>query len=568
SFLAIPPPRNIKNFSFGLNIKLKDSTKDQVIAYLGSNYNQKTAEFMTLAIKNGKFVNIYQNGGGKSVVESFSNLENGKTYRVELSRNGHVAEMTINGAKTTSKVKTVAFPSGTSLFIGGFPPGMEPQKHATAYGFFEGCVGEIDVEGKRIEIDEMENVFSGDLGQCNPESRGEVVGLEQHTTEMPDRVQAYNGGRLTIVTTEEPSIVGIHETSEEKIFVHETKERGTGGGWSSEEGQEATLGTEKPLDRLEERVTVPLVTVTIPTLSTTTTTIETTTIETTTSVPLTTTTTTEMLTEEPMEDVAVALPVDDSQPSESPPEAPKALCEENTCGPHGECEVVNATHVVCQCKDYYDGPNCENFKPIEHAAMFSGNAYIVFSADDFPHLTSEREETISFRLKTTAKYGVIFWQGQHPDSNLAGEDYISIGLSDGYLVYSYELGGGAAQIISTNQVNDGHEHIIIVERRGRNGTLTIDNEPKIFGTSSGILAMLNVEGNIYIGGVPDLELMTAGLHSHNLVGCVADVLLNHQKMDLMANAIDGVNVKPCDSWRKSNKKKWMKSRKYRRLVIG
>ena len=75
-------------------------------------------------------------------------------------------------------------------------------------------------------------------------------------------------------------------------------------------------------------------------------------------------------------------------------------------------------------------------KPIEHAAKFEGNAYIVFSADDFPHLTSEREETISFRLKTTAKYGVIFWQGQHPDSTLAGEDYISIGLNDGYLVYS------------------------------------------------------------------------------------------------------------------------------------
>uniref|UniRef100_A0A914ZCD6 Laminin G domain-containing protein n=1 Tax=Panagrolaimus superbus TaxID=310955 RepID=A0A914ZCD6_9BILA len=156
---------------------------------------------------------------------------------------------------------------------------------------------------------------------------------------------------------------------------------------------------------------------------------------------------------------------------------------------------------------------------------------------------------------------------QSPDSSLAGEDYISIGLNDGYLVYSYELGGGAAQIISANQVNDGHEHIINVERRGRNGTLTVDNEATIFGTSSGILAMLNVEGNIYIGGVPDLELMTAGLHSHNLVGCIADVLLNHQKMDLMANAIDGVNVKPCESWRK-NKKKWMKSRKYRKLVIG
>lgn len=65
SFLALPPPKSVKNFSLGINIHLKDAKKDQVIAYLGSSYNQKTAEFMTLAVKDGKFVNTYQNGGGR-----------------------------------------------------------------------------------------------------------------------------------------------------------------------------------------------------------------------------------------------------------------------------------------------------------------------------------------------------------------------------------------------------------------------------------------------------------------------------------------------------------------------
>lgn len=118
-----------------------------------------------------------------------------------------------------------------------------------------------------------------------------------------------------------------------------------------------------------------------------------------------------------------------------------------------------------------------------------------------------------------------------------------------------------------NPVNDGHEHIIKAIRRGRNGTLLIDNENPVTGSSSGILAMLNVEGDVYIGGLPDLELMTGGLHANNFVGCVADIMLNGQKLDLMANSIDGVNVKPCDSWRTS-RRKWMKSRKYKKLVIG
>ena len=98
---------------------------------------------------------------GKSVIESSLNLESGKKYRVELSRNGHVAEMTVNGAKTTSRVKTVAFPTGTSLFIGGFPTGMQPRKEATSFGFFEGCINDIDVEGQRVEVDSIEEVFSG-----------------------------------------------------------------------------------------------------------------------------------------------------------------------------------------------------------------------------------------------------------------------------------------------------------------------------------------------------------------------------------------------------------------------
>lgn len=45
-------------------------------------------------------------------------------------------------------------------------------------------------------------------------------------------------------------------------------------------------------------------------------------------------------------------------------------------------------------------------KPVEHAAKFDGNAFIEISADEFPHLTSEKEETIEFKFKTTQANGV------------------------------------------------------------------------------------------------------------------------------------------------------------------
>lgn len=40
------------------------------------------------------------------------------------------------------------------------------------------------------------------------------------------------------------------------------------------------------------------------------------------------------------------------------------------------------------------------------------------------------------------------------------EDFLSIGLLDGYLSFSYELGGGAAQLLSEIPVDDGKTHTV------------------------------------------------------------------------------------------------------------
>ncbi|CAJ0572310.1 unnamed protein product, partial [Mesorhabditis spiculigera] len=224
------------------------------------------------------------------------------------------------------------------------------------------------------------------------------------------------------------------------------------------------------------------------------------------------------------------------------------LCANHRCGVNGVCRQLNESHFECECKIYYDGPNCDIFKPIEHAARFNGDAFIEMAGDDFPHLSSELEETIEFKFKTSRMNGVIFWQGQNPDQSLVGEDYVSIGIRDGFLVFAYELGGGAAEMVSIFRVDDGLMHNVLAIRKGRDGALFVDEFPPVNGSSSGILAMLNVDGNVYIGGVPDLKFMTGGLHRANFDGCVADVTLNGDKMDLMGSAVDGRNVRPCDEW--------------------
>lgn len=84
-------------------------------------------------------------------------------------------------------------------------------------------------------------------------------------------------------------------------------------------------------------------------------------------------------------------------------------------------------------------------------------------------------------------------------------------------LFRYELGGGAAQITSTEMVNDGKEHRLRIWRKGRNGTMVIDEGAPTEGSSSGILAMLNVEGDIFIGSMLALVDSASGMSCNQFI---------------------------------------------------
>ncbi|VDP28569.1 unnamed protein product [Heligmosomoides polygyrus] len=111
-------------------------------------------------------------------------------------------------------------------------------------------------------------------------------------------------------------------------------------------------------------------------------------------------------------------------------------CVDHDCGENGNCIPLNQSSFKCQCKLYYDGTRCDVFKPIERAAMFDGTAFLEISSDEFPHLTSEKDEVVEFKFKTRESDGVLFWQGQQPGTSVVGEDYFSVGLSNGHLQFA------------------------------------------------------------------------------------------------------------------------------------
>ncbi|KAM9751596.1 basement membrane-specific heparan sulfate proteoglycan core protein isoform 3-T3 [Menidia menidia] len=268
-------------------------------------------------------------------------------------------------------------------------------------------------------------------------------------------------------------------------------------------------------------------------------------------------------------------------------------CEvvKDVCQSHRQCQ--NGGSCVggqCVCAPGHTGPNCEagqvlsspeaawsseaseaNDSPYQYAAQFRSNGYVVLPKSVFPRSAHDSPETIEMEINTSSSEGLILWQGvetsgarnlrkvhaskKQPGEHSRGKDFISLGLQNGHLVFSYQLGSGEAKIMSRRPINDRKWHKITAVRTGRDGYIQIDGGETLHGQSKGKSLMVNTKGSLYLGGAPDMAAMTGGKFSSGLAGCVRNLTLMNarpgqqpaQAIDLQAHAGHGLNVQPCSS---------------------
>ncbi|XP_031421929.1 basement membrane-specific heparan sulfate proteoglycan core protein isoform X6 [Clupea harengus] len=221
-----------------------------------------------------------------------------------------------------------------------------------------------------------------------------------------------------------------------------------------------------------------------------------------------------------------------------------------------------------------------NDSPIQYSAYFHDDGYLALPKPMFPRSAPDNPETIELEIHTTSGEGLILWQGveqvaaprklhaNRKSSSLRkqshahelgdegkGKDFISLGLQNGHVVFSYQLGSGVAEIMSKEPINDGSWHKITAVRKGKQGYMQIDGGSMTRGQSQGKSIMVNTKGNIYLGGAPDMTALTGGKFSSGVTGCVRNLSLmnarpgehKHTPIDLRVHAEDGINVERCVS---------------------
>jgi dystroglycan 1 len=188
----------------------------------------------------------------------------------------------------------------------------------------------------------------------------------------------------------------------------------------------------------------------------------------------------------------------------------------------------------------------------DFSAYFDDTGFLSLPIDIIPRTkgSSIKQEDLTFSFSTFDSNGLLLWQGVPEGSDGSRQDFVAVGLKDGYLEFSYQLGSGEASLVTNHKVNDGELHNVTVSRQGRDGELYLDGNDPIVGQSEGFLQMLNVKGRLYLGGAPDIEVLTGNRFTEGVVGCISNLIIETEtttpmRINLWDHAKETVNVEAC-----------------------
>ncbi|KAM4609928.1 agrin [Polymixia lowei] len=204
-------------------------------------------------------------------------------------------------------------------------------------------------------------------------------------------------------------------------------------------------------------------------------------------------------------------------------------CASHPCLHGGTCEDDGADF-SCICPAGRGGSVCE--KVIKYfIPSFGGKSYLAF-----PTMRAYHTVRIAMEFRASEMTGILLYNGQE-----GKKDFLSLSLVNGKVELRFNTGSGTGTVVSKVLVKQGRWHQLVVTRNRRNAMLSVDNEPHIEGESPRGTDGLNLDTDLFIGGVPedimqDVRERTAV--ATGLVGCVRLLDVNNRLYNLQENEGD------------------------------
>uniref|UniRef100_A0A8C0L457 Basement membrane-specific heparan sulfate proteoglycan core protein n=1 Tax=Canis lupus dingo TaxID=286419 RepID=A0A8C0L457_CANLU len=457
SYLALPALTNTHH-ELRLDVEFKPLAPDGILLFSGGK-SGPVEDFVSLAMVGGHLEFRYELGSGLAVLRSPEPLALGHWHRVSAERLNKDGSLRVNGRRPvlrSSPGKSQGLNLHTLLYLGGVEPSVRLPPATNVSAHFHGCVGEVSVNGKRLDLT-YSFLGSRGVGQC-------------YTSSPCERQPCQNGATCMPAGEYEFQCLCLD-------------------------------GFKGDLCELEEN--------------------------------------------------------------------PCQLRE--PCLHGGTCQGTR-----CLCPPGFSGLRCQqgnrpgtvesdwhlegsggNDAPGQYGAYFHDDGFLALPGRIFSRSVPEVPETIELEVRTSTANGLLLWQGVVSDMGEAGrgKDFISLGLQDGHLVFSYQLGSGEARLVSEDPIDDGEWHRVTALREGRRGSIQVDGEELVSGQSPGPNVAVNTKGRVYIGGAPDVTTLTGGRFSSGITGCIKNLVLHSarpgapppQPLDLQHGAQAGANTRPCPS---------------------
>uniref|UniRef100_A0A8D2ABJ0 Agrin n=1 Tax=Sciurus vulgaris TaxID=55149 RepID=A0A8D2ABJ0_SCIVU len=210
----------------------------------------------------------------------------------------------------------------------------------------------------------------------------------------------------------------------------------------------------------------------------------------------------------------------------SPQQHPRS-CDSQPCLHGGTCQDQDSGRgFTCSCPAGRGGTFCED---VLHSSVsvpaFGGSSFLAF-----PTLRAYHTLRLALEFRALEPQGLLLYNG-----NARGKDFLALALLGGRVQLRFDTGSGPAVLTSSVPVEPGRWHRLELSRHWRQGTLSVDGEAPVLGESPSGTDGLNLDTDLFVGGVPEDQADVARERTSvgmGLKGCIRLLDVNNQRLEL------------------------------------